>query len=123
MIRRFAVTIGFGVLAVIGTAALIRLGLGISQVQSEITGRTSPNLIDLGIAIAAAVAGAFSMTHKQLSNSVAGVAIAVALVPLLCVSGIGLMLGSEILDVFGRGTVAGLTYQIARDRFCFSWQT
>ena len=34
------------------------------------------HLIDLGIAIAAAVAGSFSMTRKQLSNSIAGVAIA-----------------------------------------------
>ena len=117
LIRRSAVTIGFGVLAVIGTAALISLGLGISHVQSEITGRTSPNLIDLGIAIAAAVAGSFSMTRKQLSNSIAGVAIAVALVPPLCVSGIGLTLGSETVAVFGRGTVAGLTNQIAEGSF------
>ena len=113
LIRRSAVTIGFGVLAVVGTASLISLGLGISHVQSEITGRTSPNLIDLGIAIAAAVAGSFSMTRKQLSNSIAGVAIAVALVPPLCVSGIGLTLGMEMVAVFGRGTVAGLTNQIA----------
>ena len=117
LIRRSAVTIGFGVLAVIGTAALISLGLGISHVQSEITGRTSPNLIDLGIAIAAAVAGSFSMTRKQLSNSIAGVAIAVALVPPLCVSGIGLTLGAEMVAVFGRGTVAGLTNQIAEGSF------
>ena len=117
LIRRSAVTIGFGVLAVIGTAALISLGLGISHVQSEITGRTSPNLIDLGIAIAAAVAGSFSMTRKQLSNSIAGVTIAVALVPPLCVSGIGLTLGSEMGAVFGRGTVAGLTNQIAEGSF------
>ena len=123
LIRRSAVTIGFGVLAVIGTAALISLGLGISHVQSEITGRTSPNLIDLGIAIAAAVAGSFSMTRKQLSNSIAGVAIAVALVPPLCVSGIGLTLGSEMLAVFGRGKVTGFTNQIVGDHFCFSWQT
>lgn len=41
LIRRFAVIIGFGVLAVVGTAALISLGLGISDVQSEITSRTS----------------------------------------------------------------------------------
>ena len=33
LIRRFSVTIGFGVLAVIGTAALFSLGLGISHVQ------------------------------------------------------------------------------------------
>ena len=74
-------------------------------------------MIDLGIAIAAAVAGSFSMTRKQLSNSIAGVAIAVALVPPLCVSGIGLTLGSEMVAVFGRGTVAGLTNQIAEGSF------
>ena len=56
------------------------------------------------------------MTRKQLSNSIAGVAIAVALVPPLCVSGIGLTLGSEMVAVFGRGTVAGLTNQIAEGR-------
>ena len=117
LIRRSAVTVGFGVLAVIGTASLLSWGLGISHVQSEITGRTSPNLIDLGIAIAAAVAGSFSMTRKHLSNSIAGVAIAVALVPPLCVSGIGITLGSEMVAVFGRGTVAGLTNQIAEGSF------
>ena len=37
------------------------------------------------------------MTRKQLSNSIAEVAIAVALVPPLCVSGIGLTLGSEMV--------------------------
>ena len=117
LIRRSAVTVGFGVLAVVGTASLLSVGLGISHVQSEITGRTSPNLIDLGIAIAAAVAGSFSMTRKQLSNSIAGVAIAVALVPPLCVSGIGITLGSEMVAVFGRGTVAGLANQIAEGSF------
>ena len=117
LIRRSAVSIGFVVLTVIGTAALISLGLGINHVQSEITGRTSTNFIDLGIAIAAAVAGSFSMTRKQLSNSIAGVAIAVALAPPLCVSGIGLTLGSEMVAVFGRGKVAGLTNQIAEGSF------
>ena len=117
LIRRSAVTVGFGVLAVVGTASLISWGLGVSYVQSEITGRTSPNLIDLGIAIAAAVAGSFSMTRKQLSNSIAGVAIAVDLVPPLCVSGNGLTLGSEMVAVFGLGTVAGLTNQIAEGSF------
>ena len=117
LIRRSAVTVGFGVLAVVGTASLISWGLGVSYVQSEITGRTSSNLIDLGIAIAATVAGSFSMTRKQLSNSIAAVAIAVALVLPVCVSGIGFTLGSEMVAVFGRGTVAGLTNQIAEGSF------
>ena len=92
--------------------------------QSEITGRTSPNLIDLGIVIAAAVAGSYSMTRNQLSNLIAGVAIAVALVPPLCVSGIGLTLDSEMVAEFGRGTMAGLTpLRSRRDSFCFSSRT
>jgi len=57
------------------------------------------------------------MTRKQFSNSIAGVAIAVALVPPLCFSVIGHTLGSEMVAVFGRGTVAGLTNQIAEGSF------
>ena len=117
LIRRSAVTVTLGVTAVVSTSAIISLLLGIGHVQSEITARTSPNLIDLGIAVAAAVAGSFSMTRERLSNSIAGVAIAVALVPPLCVSCIGLTLGDDVVAVFGRGTVAGLTNQIAEGSF------
>ena len=99
------------------TAALLSWVLGISHVQSEITGRISPNLIDLGIAVAASIAGSFTMTRERLSNSIAGVAIAVALVPPLCVCGIGLTLGKDVIAVFGRGSVAGLSNQIAEGSF------
>ena len=57
LIRRSAVTVTLGVTAVVSTSAIISLLLGIGHVQSEITARTSPNLIDLGIAVAAAVGG------------------------------------------------------------------
>lgn len=57
------------------------------------------------------------MTRERLSNSIAGVAIAVALVPPLCVCGIGLTLGNEVIAVFGRGSVAGLSNQIAEGSF------
>ena len=117
LIRRSFVTVLLGVSTVVVTAALICACLDVTHVQSEILGRTTPNLIDLGIAVAAAVAGSFSMTRERLSSSIAGVAIAVALVPPLCVSGIGVMLGDEITAVFGRGTVTGLTNQIAEGSF------
>tara|TARA_B100002051_G_scaffold245368_1_gene252676 strand:- start:194 stop:751 length:558 start_codon:yes stop_codon:yes gene_type:complete len=58
LIRRSAVRATLGVMAVVCTAATLSLLLGIGHVQSEITARTSPNLIDLGIAVAAVVAGA-----------------------------------------------------------------
>lgn len=117
LIRRSFVTVLLGVITVVVTAALISSVLDITHVQSEILGRTTPNLIDLGIAVAAAVAGSFSMTRERLSSSIAGVAIAVALVPPLCVSGIGLNLGHEITAVFGRGSVTGLSNQVAEGSF------
>jgi uncharacterized membrane protein len=59
----------------------------------------------LGIAIAAGAAGAFSLTRQSIASSIAGVAIAVALVPPLCVVGIGLGVGSNLAADFGIGTV------------------
>ena len=115
--KRSLMTVVIGVIAVIATAALLSLLLDVSEVNREMTSRTAPNLIDLGVAVAAAVAGSFSMTRERLSNSRAGVAIAVALVPPLCVCGIGLSMGNEVVAVFGRGTVAGLTNQISEGSF------
>ena len=115
--KRSLMTVVIGVIAVIATAALLSLLLDVSEVNREMTSRTAPNLIDLGVAVATAVAGSFSMTRERLSNSLAGVAIAVALVPPLCVCGIGLSMGNEVVAVFGRGTVAGLTNQISEGSF------
>jgi len=115
--KRSLLTVVIGVLTVVATSALLASLLDVSEVNREMTSRTAPNLIDLGIAVAAAVAGSFSMTRERLSNSLAGVAVAVALVPPLCVCGIGLSMGKEVVAVFGRGTVAGLTNQISECSF------
>ena len=115
--KRSLLTVVIGVLTVIATSALLASLLDVSEVNREMTSRTAPNLIDLGIAVAAAVAGSFSMTRERLSNSLAGVAVAVALVPPLCVCGIGLSMGKEVVAVFGRGTVAGITNQISEGSF------
>ena len=65
-------------------------------VGTEVLTRISPNLLDLGIAIVAGAAGSFSLTRKSIASSIAGVAIAVALVPPLCVTGIGMGIGKDI---------------------------
>jgi len=59
---------------------------------SEVMSRTSPNILDIGIALAAGAAGAFAMSKKKIASSLAGVAIAVSLMPPLAVNGIGLCL-------------------------------
>ena len=117
LVKRSAITVMIGVVTVIGTATLFAWVLDASEVNREIYSRTAPNLIDLGIAVAAAIAGSFTLTRDRLSNSIAGVAIAVALVPPLCVCGIGLSMGSEMIAVFGRGSVAGLSNQISEGSF------
>lgn len=117
LVKRSAITVLIGMLTVVGTAWLLASVFEASEVNREMTARTAPNLLDLVIAIAAAVAGAFTLTRDRLSNSIAGVAIAVALVPPLCVTGIGLSLGPEMVAVFGRGTVTGLSNQVAEGSF------
>jgi uncharacterized membrane protein len=55
----------------------------------------SPSLLDLGIAVAAGAAAAFAYTRPGVSSALAGIAIAVALVPPLCTAGVALSLGHK----------------------------
>lgn len=57
---------------------------------SEIISRSAPTLLDLGIAIAAGGISGFAKVQPKISESVAGTAIAVALMPPICVVGLGL---------------------------------
>ncbi|AFV00210.1 DUF389 domain-containing protein [Simiduia agarivorans] len=83
-------TIGIGMCLALGTAALVTLLIPVDRITSEIAGRLQPNLLDLGVAIASGIAGAYAYVREDVAKSVSGVAIAVALVPPLCVSGIGI---------------------------------
>ncbi|MGB5712708.1 MAG: DUF389 domain-containing protein [Waterburya sp.] len=94
--QRSVITVILGCFCSILVSYLITTLVGLEVADSEILGRTSPNLLDLGIAIAAGAAGSFSLTRKSIASSIAGVAIAVALVPPLCVVGIGIGMGDEL---------------------------
>ncbi|WP_028865077.1 TIGR00341 family protein [Psychromonas aquimarina] len=59
-------------------------------ITPEISNRLSPSLLDLGVAVISGVAGAYAHARISAAKSMAGVAIAVALVPPLAVTGIGL---------------------------------
>jgi uncharacterized hydrophobic protein (TIGR00271 family) len=64
------------------------------QLTPEIVGRTHPTLLDLGVALAAGSVGAYCQSKSDIRDTLAGVAIAVALVPPLSVVGIGLSRGA-----------------------------
>ena len=85
-----AKTIAFGVMVVLLTAGLIALFTPIERLTSEMSGRLSPTILDLFVAIASGVAAAYAKSNEKILGSLAGVAIAVALVPPIAVAGIGL---------------------------------
>ena len=58
------------------------------ETNNEIVSRISPGLIALLTALASGAAGAFIATREEIADSLAGVAIAISLVPPLCVVGI-----------------------------------
>lgn len=62
------------------------------DLSSEILARTQPLPYDILVALAAGLAGAYSLVNPRINAALAGVAIAVSLVPPLTVSGICLAL-------------------------------
>ncbi|MGK7895754.1 MAG: DUF389 domain-containing protein [Xenococcus sp. (in: cyanobacteria)] len=93
LLERAIFTLLTGIILVITIAYLTTKLLGLATVGSEILGRTTPNSLDLGVALAAGAAAAFANTRRSIASALPGVAISVALVPPLSVVGIGLCLG------------------------------
>jgi len=85
-----AKTIAVGVLSVLLTAAAIAGFIPIEKMTPEMAGRLSPTTLDLFVAIASGMAAAYAKSNEKITGSLAGVAIAVALVPPIAVAGIGL---------------------------------
>ena len=98
---RAFVTITNGALLTIAIAWILTTVLTVSVVDSEVLARTQPTLLDMAVALAAGAAGGFANTRSSIANSIAGVAIAVALVPPLSVVGIGLSLGNDAIPGIG----------------------
>lgn len=63
------------------------------EAQSEILGRTKPNLFDAFVAIFGGLAGIIAGSRFERGNVIPGVAIATALMPPLCTAGYGLATG------------------------------
>ncbi|WP_427981385.1 TIGR00341 family protein [Agarivorans sp.] len=84
----FTLVVGLCVALVFATGASFIIPMEL--ITPEIAARMSPNLLDLGVAIISGIAGAYAHARIDAAKSLAGVAIAVALVPPLAVTGIGL---------------------------------
>ncbi|ABO51566.1 conserved hypothetical protein 341 [Desulforamulus reducens MI-1] len=84
-----------GVVLAITISVFLTLLSPTKELTSEILARTKPTFIDLLIALASGAAGAYAMCFRPGGAALPGVAIATALMPPLCVVGIGLALGNN----------------------------
>ncbi|HUY29374.1 MAG TPA: DUF389 domain-containing protein [Acidimicrobiales bacterium] len=93
---------GSSMLAVaVGTAGAVGIAWAVTSVlpasdrvlTAEVLARTSPDLLDLLVALAAGAAGAYATARADVSAALPGVAVAVALVPPLAATGFTLAIG------------------------------
>ncbi len=89
-----------GLQVVMGALAVVAVGFLVSLVLPDILvltpsldARTSPGLLDLGVALTAGAAGAYVAARRTGADALPGVAIAVSLVPPLATVGICVELG------------------------------
>ncbi len=88
LISSRSIAVGTGL--AMGCAMVATWFIPLTTINSEIAARISPTLLDLGVAVISGIAGAYAHARAEVAKSLAGVAIAVALVPPLAVAGIGL---------------------------------
>jgi uncharacterized hydrophobic protein (TIGR00271 family) len=100
-----AVAVGVGL--VLLSAMMIAQLTPMHDLGSEMAARLSPTILDMLVAIASGVAAAYAKNNPKISGSLVGVAIAVALVPPLAVSGIGIGWGS--FGIFSNAMLLFLT--------------
>ncbi|HAJ37577.1 MAG TPA: DUF389 domain-containing protein [Chloroflexi bacterium] len=90
-------------LVVVGVVCVIALSLALTWVvpdvaisfteNGQLSSRIAPGLLSLLTALASGAAGAFITAREEIADSMGGVAIAISLVPPLCVVGIALRVG------------------------------
>ncbi|NJL45100.1 MAG: DUF389 domain-containing protein [Leptolyngbyaceae cyanobacterium SM2_3_12] len=90
LMRKSLTALAVGTLLAVAISSGLGRLTGIASYGSEVMARSQPNLLDLGVAVTAGGLAGFAAVEPKLSSSVAGVAIAVALMPPICVVGLWL---------------------------------
>jgi uncharacterized hydrophobic protein (TIGR00271 family) len=93
LLRKSLIAAAVGAFLAIGISWFVATIVAFPSYGSEVTARTRPTVLDLAIAIAAGGVAGYARVRPSVANAIAGTAIAVALMPPLCV--VGLLLGSR----------------------------
>jgi len=102
---------GYGILVSILASLLMGLVTPAHDPSPEIAARGNVNVLDLGVAFFSGMAAAYAGTRPKLAATLAGVAIAAALVPPLAVVGIAAAAGEWLLS--GMAAILFITNLVA----------
>jgi len=94
LLRRALRNLGIAVGISIFTSTIYFLVSPLTDAHSEILARTQPTFYDVLIALLGGATGIVASSRSEKGNSIAGVAIATALMPPLCTAGYGLAVGN-----------------------------
>lgn len=112
------------IIVVVAFAAAISWLLPFHEITRELAARTTPSLIDLFVAAACALAGAYAtiFASSDVASAAAGTSIGISLVPPLCTAGYALSIGELQMaigaallftaNITGIITVAGVVFVI-----------
>lgn len=90
LFRKGLIALAVGTVLAIFLACVLGALVQLPDFGSEVLARSKPTLLDLGIAIAAGGISGYAKVQPKVSATLAGTAIAVALMPPICVIGLGL---------------------------------
>lgn len=94
LIKGSSKTLFIGIVTALLFSCVFTYFVPLSVLTDEMRGRVNPNILDLIVAVISGIAGAYANSKSEIAKSLAGVAIAVALVPPLSVTGIGIGWGN-----------------------------
>jgi len=90
LVRRALTTAISGVAIAVLTSWALGAAIAVPAAGSEVLARTRPTVLDLVIALAAGAIAGFAKVRPAVGSAIAGTAIAVALMPPLCVVGLAI---------------------------------
>lgn len=112
-------TLLLGMVLTVGLSVLLGFSVGLPMLGSEVAARTQPNVLDLGVALVAGAVAAYASVRSKALSSLAGTAIAVALVPPVCAFGLllskaqwgdalgaALLFAANLLGILSGGLIA-----------------
>lgn len=99
LFRQGAVSIAIGTVLAILISGLLGVLVALPSYGSEVLARSEPTLLDLGIAVVAGGISGYAKIEPKIAGSVAGTAIAVALMPPVCAIGLGLAASDWSLSI------------------------